>query len=134
MKLTDKEIAKFNGVTDATLRNWKKPKQEGDVKFFPPYGKHNLYRGAKLATYLLKYEKEDNKENDVFDNQINNLELLRSNIQIIRDYIDMVINRDDLDDKIKSSLLKTSLDSAMISSNMIDDIDQIVSLTELTNK
>ena len=118
MKLTDLEIAEFCGVTDATLRNWKKPKVEGGVKFYPPYGRHNLYKGAKMAAYLLKYT-DNGEEAEHF----NNLELLTSNAEALEDYLKM-LQRDDLEESVKKSLLKSGTDACKTIKKIIGNIKE----------
>jgi len=115
-KITDLQIAEFVGVTDATLRNWKRPLEEDGLKYYPPTGKHNLYKGAKIATYLLKYT--DNGEEA---EHYNNLEILKSNTEALEDYLKM-LNREDLEENIKKSLLKSALDATKTIKEIIGNL------------
>jgi len=101
-KITDLEVAEFVGVSDKTIRNWREPQEEDGVKFYPPYGRHNLLKGAKIATYLLKYE-DNGEEAEHF----NRLEILRSNIEALEDYL-KIIERDDIEEHVKKSLIQTA--------------------------
>ena len=78
-KVTDLQTAKFVGVTAQALRNWKKPQTTPDrIKYYLPTGKHNLYRGARLVTYLLDLPivtDEDGNKNSLPENR---LEILTS--------------------------------------------------------
>jgi len=105
--LTDLEIYKFTTITDTTLRNWKRPlKKENGEEYYPPFGRHNAYKGVAISTYLLKYP--DNGEEV---EHYNNMEILKSNTEVLEDYLKM-LNREDLEENIKKSLLKSALDSA----------------------
>ncbi len=127
MKLTDLEIAEFCGVTDATLRNWKKTKEEGGIKFYPPYGRHNLYKGAKIATFLLKYA-----DNDEESEHYNNLELLASNAEALADYLKM-LQKPDLEENIKKSLLKSATDAAKTVNDIVKELVEIDNISSLAN-
>ena len=82
MELTDLKVADFTGVTTRTLQNWKKPKEENGIRYYPPVGKHNLYIGARLATYLL-HNDTDTKPN-------NNLEDLVLSVSKLKDLANLV--------------------------------------------
>ena len=60
------------------VQNWKKPQVRDGIKFYLPEGKHNLYRGAKLITYLSR-SRDDGEESEHF-NKIENIEMLTNNI------------------------------------------------------
>ena len=54
-KITDPEIAEFNSVTLRTLQNWKKQDK-----------KQNLYKSARIGTYLLYKNKLDFLYKNIF--------------------------------------------------------------------
>jgi len=93
-ELTDLKIASFVGVTNRTLQNWKKPtKIIGDIKIYAPAGKHNLYKGAKLATYLLDYKQYLGTDEDIeVSEPSNNLEKMLQSINTISNLIEIVEN------------------------------------------
>ncbi len=85
MRLTDKEVAEFVGVEDRTLRNWKKPQKVVDgAAVYLPHGRHNLYRGAKMATYLLDYP----EDGDGYSEPYNRLDMLQERLQQVEALID----------------------------------------------
>ena len=86
-ELTDLKVAEFCGVTNRTLQYWKKPQEINGVKFHPPIGKHNLYIGARLATYLLmSKELEDGTEeiNNNLENMLLSIEKAEKLINVIK--------------------------------------------------
>ena len=85
--MTDKEIADFVGVAKRTLGNWKKGQNVGDIIFYPPVGKHNLYKGAKLATYLLSYPTFKNEDGEEESENFNEIEILKSNVDVLAELI-----------------------------------------------
>jgi len=76
------KVARFNGIKEEELNSWKQPIQEGNIKFYPPYGKHNLYKGAMLSYYLLSYDEwlEDDEE---VSEHFNNLDYIEASVQKI---------------------------------------------------
>ena len=63
MKLPNLDTtAEFNGVSKSTLIRWKTYETVDGVKFLPPFGKHNLYKGARLATYLFSHDFQNEEE------------------------------------------------------------------------
>ena len=78
--ITDIKIAEFTGIKETkTLRNWKKM-EEGSSLY---NGKQNLYKAAKLKTYL--YSKSDaNKQQEErnIDVLIKGAETLEKNLNI----------------------------------------------------
>ena len=73
------QTAKFVGVTAQALRNWKKPQTTPDrIKYYLPTGKHNLYRGARLITYLLDLPIVTDEDGDKNSLPENRLEILTS--------------------------------------------------------
>jgi len=123
--MTDKKIAKFVGVTPKTLQNWKKPhKQEKNgevVKFYPPKGKHQLYRGAKLATHLLSCKDEE-------EMCYTELELLQQKADSIVSLLSLV-KRDDIEEIAKESALRQIEREAKELKNGLSEIEDIVSLS-----
>jgi len=94
MTISDKEVAEFTGITDRALRKWRKPSQEIDgAVVYLPSGKHNLYRGARLAYYLLA-SKDDLPEGSV-GGAPNNLEELIDLIEEARKISDLVCDKAD---------------------------------------
>ena len=96
-EITDKKIMEFTDTSDRTLRNWKKPTQIiGDTKIYAPVGKHNLYKGAKLATYLLDYKQyldTDEEDNPIeVSEPLNNLESMLQSINTISNLTEIVEN------------------------------------------
>ncbi len=75
--VTDKQICKFTGVSDQTLINWKRPRiLPNGTKFYPPTGRHNLYKGARIATYLLDYPTYKDEDGEEVSEMNNRLEIL----------------------------------------------------------
>ena len=82
IKLTDLKIANFVGVTNKSLQNWKKPITEiNGTKFYPPTGRHNLYIGARLSTYLLS--SNDEELNNNLDNLVLSVNKLEDLINLV---------------------------------------------------
>jgi hypothetical protein len=59
---TIKQAAGFCGSNEPTLHAWKKSKKVNGVNVHLPYGKHNLFLGAMLATYLFSYDYQKKEE------------------------------------------------------------------------
>ena len=74
--VTDKQVCKFVGVSDQTLINWKKSQIVDGAKFYPPTGRHNLYKGARIATYLLDYPTYTDEDGEEVSEMNNRLEVL----------------------------------------------------------
>ena len=78
-KILIKNIAKFCGVTPAALQKWKRPlTAEDGVKYLPPTGKHNLFYGCRIITYLF-----DNTDKD-FTNYV----LIRDNVNYLKYFVE----------------------------------------------
>ncbi len=104
-KLEKNEVAKFCGVTSETLRNWGKTQVQEGIKFYPPFGRHNLLKGAYLATYLYKYaESEEGAEH------YNNAEFLNNNIKGAISTLEALKNPN-LDKELKAKLLESAIGS-----------------------
>jgi hypothetical protein len=113
-KITDLRVAKFVDTTDRTLLNWKKPKVlENGTKFYPAEGKHNLYRGAKVITYLLDYDEVN----------INNLEVLKKNTDELFSLIKLTCKNNENKEQLESI-------AATIKS-IVNDIDKLSSISYL---
>jgi hypothetical protein len=84
-ELTDLKIAEFTGVTNRTLQNWKKPQEVSGAKYYPPTGRHNLYIGAKLSTYLAYKENEEEVEsNNNLENMLLSVEKAKKLVEVIK--------------------------------------------------
>lgn len=116
--INDLKVAEFTGVTNRTLQNWKKPKNIEGVKIFSTYGKHNLYRGAKLATYLLALKK--NEEETIEEE--NNLTLMSESIEKIIKIIDI------LRLECKSKYLEDLKEEAEFLKEKIKDLENLTNL------
>jgi hypothetical protein len=112
--VTDLKAAKFVGTTDRTLLNWKKPKVlENGTKFYPAKGKHNLYRGARIITYLLDYDEVN----------INNLEVLKNNTDELYNLIKYTCKDNENKEQLENI-------AATIKS-IVSDIDKLSSISYL---
>ncbi|QDD68202.1 hypothetical protein [Caminibacter pacificus] len=78
MKISLKKTADFVGITERTLYIWKTPKNINGVKYHSSFGKHNLYLGARIASYLFLNEK---------DEQENNFEALKNALEELKNCI-----------------------------------------------
>jgi len=106
-ELTDLKVAKFVGVTNRTLQNWKRPPKNNA---FLPFGKHNLYKGARLATYLLMY-KEGEEETEEIYNNLENMLLSADKIEKLVELISINCKSKYLEDlKKEASFLKEKLE------------------------
>lgn len=115
--ITDKQASTFVGVTDRALRLWKAPKVlENGTKFYPATGKHNLYQGAKLITYLLDYK-------DTEEVNFNKLEILSSNVEELFNILEIACKNN----KYKEQIME------MISNikQITEEIDNVCSLSSL---
>ena len=69
---TIKQAAEFCGSNEPTLHNWKKSGTINGIKVHLPYGKHNLFLGAMLSTYLFSIDYQ-NKEEAEFESNFERL-------------------------------------------------------------
>lgn len=77
--ITDIKIAEFTGIKETkTLRNWKKM-EEGSSLY---NGKQNLYKAAKLQTYLYSKSDANKQEERNIDVLIKGAETLEKNLNI----------------------------------------------------
>jgi len=84
MKLPNLDTtAEFNCVSKSTLIRWKTPQETEGVKFHPPFGKHNLYKGARLATYLFSHDFQ-NKEKMEWEN---NFEKIKEAVEELKEIV-----------------------------------------------
>jgi len=124
--MTDKKIAKFVGVTPKTLQNWKRPltqEKNGEmVKFYPPTGKHQLYRGAKLATHLFSYTEDE-------DQHFNNLEALSSKADNVFSLLSL-IERDDIEENVKKNILNQVKNEVKELKEGFRNIDNLLALNK----
>ena len=82
---TDLKISEFTKVTAKKLAKWKSPIVEKGCKYYPPTGKHNLYRGAKIATYLLGFEDDEFAYDTNLEILSTSTDVLKKEIQKIED-------------------------------------------------
>ncbi|GAX87364.1 hypothetical protein LNAT_P0659 [Lebetimonas natsushimae] len=116
-EITDTKIANFVDVTTRTLQNWKKPQEVSRVKFYPPTGKHNLYIGAKLTTYLLAY-----KENEETEELNNNLEDMLLSIEKAEKLVEIIKA------ECKSKYLDDLTNEIKFLKEKVEDLDKISKL------
>ena len=112
-ELTDLKIADFVNVTNRTLQNWKRPKEKNGVKYYTPTGKHNLYIGARLVTYLLYNNTETS----------NNLEELISNVNKLKELINS------LEKECNSKYIKDLKEEISLIEDKIKNIEQLTILS-----
>jgi hypothetical protein len=117
-KLTDLKVAKFNGITSRTLQNWKKPLKVGNVKYHLYAGKHNLYIGAKLVTYLLAYKENENETEE----QNNNLENLLLSVEKVEKLVEIIKT------ECKSKYLEDLAEEIKFLKEKLEDLEKITKL------
>ena len=118
-KIKEKEVADFVGVTMQTLRNWKKPIELKDsLKYLPPTGKHQLYKAAKLITYLLDYSIFKDKDVEEVSEHFNNFDFLKFNTEVVLDLLSLAKK----DKKYYQELEKILKDLK----EQIEEIEQII--------
>lgn len=84
MKLPNLDTtAEFNGVSKSTLIRWKTPETIEGVKFHRPFGKHNLYKGARLAAYLFSHDLQNEEEME----WENNFEKIKETVDELKEIV-----------------------------------------------
>ena len=112
MEVTDKQVAEFVGVEDRTLRNWKKPQITDGAKFYPPTGRHNLYKGARIATYLLDYPTYTDEDGEKVSEWSNRLDDLVSSSQELSELVELACKESPYYTRLKelSSIIKSTIE------------------------
>ncbi len=80
--ITDTKIADFTKTDIETLKSWK----NSGNNVFMPEGKHNLYKGARIATYLLAFEENTEETSE----EHNNLTLILKSIKRMEELAEII--------------------------------------------
>ena len=123
--ITDKNLAKWAGVTTQTLRNWKRPQVlEGGMKFYPPEGKHNIYKSLRLGYYLLNYTtyEEDGQEFSEHNNKLEELSGLTDSLVSLME----VIKNNNLPEEVRGAAFVQLEDTAITLKNECDKLFSLI--------
>ena len=111
--ITDIKIALFTGVKETkTLRNWKKMEEGGSLD----NGKQNLYKAAKLQTYLYSKSDVNSKEERNIDILMKGAETLEKNLNI---------DTTNLEEGIVAALAESNLKAITNVKAILDDFKKI---------
>ena len=133
-KTTQKDMAVFYAVSKNTLVNWQKPtiqKNEAtgeEIEFFPPTGRHNLFRASKLYYMLCMEDEYGNSKLDSIFTALEELEDAKSLLDTKGEIVagDVTVSYADMG----KQKLRNSLETLSELKNMIKEVESLNALRQ----